>query len=38
MPPEVTLDSFFLQYYDSDLVVWAPIQVVTNKKWQFVSI
>ena len=26
MPPEVTLDSFFLQYYDS---------LVTNKKWQF---
>ena len=26
MPPEETLDSFFLQ------VVWAPIQVVTNQK------
>ena len=42
MPPEVTLDSFFLQYYIGvdgfGFVVWAPIQVVTNKKWQFVSI
>ena len=38
MPPEVTLDSVFPAILRFGFVVWAPIQVVTNKKWQFVSI
>ena len=38
MPPEVTLDSFFPAILRFGFVVWAPIQVVTNKKWQFVAI
>ena len=38
MPPEVILDSFYPAILRFGFVVWAPIQVVTNKKWQFVSI
>ena len=38
MPPEVTLDSFFPAILRFGFVVCAPIQVVTNNKWQFVSI
>ena len=29
---------FFPAILRFGFVVWAPIQVVTNKKWQFVSI
>ena len=35
MPPQVTLDSFILQYCDSDLKF--GFQSI-DKKWQFVSI